>query len=209
VDTSRSTDHVAVAILAAGGSTRFGASTKLLVEHRGRPIVSYAIDSAVASGLRPVVLVTGNEGDSVSATAPADVRTVDNPRWHDGISTSLHTALDSLEADRDVDAVVIGLGDQPGIGAEAFRRVAAAYDDGARLAVATYDGQRGNPVLIARELWSDARTLTGDEGARQLMRRIVPTEVPCDGTGDPFDIDTAADLTELEHRWSTSPTASE
>jgi CTP:molybdopterin cytidylyltransferase MocA len=44
------------------------------------------------------------------------------------------------------------VGDQPAVGAEAYRRLARAYDAGATLAVATYDGRRQNPVLIARSL---------------------------------------------------------
>ena len=58
------------------------------------------------------------------------------------------------------------------------------------LAVATYDGVRGNPVLIAREHWAEALALDGDEGARVLMRRHRSVEVPCDDTGDPTDVDT-------------------
>jgi nicotine blue oxidoreductase len=73
-------------------------------------------------------------------------------------------------------------------------RLAAAYDDGAALAVATYSGRRANPVLIGRELWPDALALRGDEGARGLMRSHPAVEVDCSDTGDPHDIDTPADL---------------
>ena len=59
--------------------------------------------------------------------------------------------------------------------------VAAAYDDGAALAVATYGGARGNPVLIGRAHWAEALALDGDEGARVLFRRHGAVEVPCDG----------------------------
>jgi CTP:molybdopterin cytidylyltransferase MocA len=102
----------------------------------------------------------------------------------------------------------VGLGDQPLVGPAAYRRVAAAYDDGARLAVATYGGVRGNPVLVARDHWPEAMRLTGDEGARVLLRRHGAVEVPCDGTGEPADVDTPADLAAVEARWR-SPTASE
>ena len=63
-------------------------------------------------------------------------------------------------------------------------------------------------MLIGREHWAEALALTGDEGARVLLRRYGPTEVPCDGTGDPTDIDTPEDLAALEARWK-SATASE
>ena len=123
-------------------------------------------------------------------------------------AASLQVALRALESRAEVDAVVVGLADQPLVGAAAYRRVASAYDDGARLAVATYRGVRGNPVLIARQHWSEALDLDGDEGARVLLRRYGATEVPCDDTGDPSDVDTRADLAALEARWR-SETASE
>jgi nicotine blue oxidoreductase len=96
--------------------------------------------------------------------------------------------------------VCVGLGDQPLVGAEAYRRLAGAYRGGAKLAVATYDGDRGNPVLLARPLWREAMKLRGDVGARVLMDRHPVTEVDCTGTGDPTDVDTLADLRQLERR---------
>jgi molybdenum cofactor cytidylyltransferase len=94
------------------------------------------------------------------------------------------------------------------VGAAAYRRVADAYESGARLAYATYDGVRGNPVLIGREFWPEAMALEGDEGARVLFRRHPGVAVPCDGTGAPSDVDTPEDLALLESRWR-STTASE
>ena len=77
----------------------------------------------------------------------------------------------------------------------------SAFEGGAKVAVATYGGKRRNPVLFSREVWPLLlRELTGDEGARSVLRRHpeVVTEVPCDGLGDPADVDTAEDLRTLE-----------
>jgi molybdenum cofactor cytidylyltransferase len=200
---------VAAVVLAAGRGARLAASSgdagahaavaKPLLEYRGRPLVVWALDAAVDSGLHPVVLVVGHEGDEVARVADAfdGVTVVPAPDWADGISQSLRAALEALAADLAVDAVCVGLADQPRVGAEAYRRVAAAAEAGAALAVATYAGGRGNPVAIGRTLWPAARALTGDAGARQLMdERVV--EVDCTGTGDPADVDTLDDLRSLE-----------
>ena len=86
--------------------------------------------------------------------------------WRQGIASSLRAALEAIAPYAEVTAVCVGLADQPQVGSEAYRRLAAAHADGAQLAVATYDGVRGNPVLLARSLWAEANELEGDVGAR-------------------------------------------
>ena len=163
---------IAAVVLAAGRGSRLHTDApKPLVPYRGRPLVDWALDAARASGCRPLVLVVGNDAAAVAARAPADVRVVTAPDWADGISASLRAALGALGPDPAVDAVCIGLADQPRVGAEAYRRLVTAGEEGADIAVATYDGVRANPVLLCRSVWLEALALTGDEGARELMRR--------------------------------------
>lgn len=198
---------VALVVLAAGAGERFGGDVpKPLVALGGRPLVTHAVDAALASRLGPVVVVVGREADAVARVLPEEVEVVVNERWRAGIATSLQAALRSL-GPRGLGAVAVGLGDQPCVGPEAYVRLSAAYDDGAALAVATYGGVRGNPVLVAAELWAEALTLDGDEGARALMRRHPVVEVPCDGTGEPTDVDTPEDLAALEARWRSETTS--
>lgn len=160
--------------------------------------MAWALDAARASGCAPVLLVVGREGERVAAVAPPGVVVVTSPRWHEGISQSLGAALDHLATDRGVSAACIGLADQPRVGAEAYRRLAEAGRTGAEIAVATYHGERRNPVLLARSVWAAARALTGDEGARQLMADRLVVEVDCTDTGDPIDVDTLDDLRALD-----------
>jgi CTP:molybdopterin cytidylyltransferase MocA len=195
---------IAAAILAAGGGTRLGGDVpKPLLPFAGRPLVEHALAAALGSGLAPVLLVVGDRAGLVAAAAPPAVEVVHNEAWTSGIASSLRALLRALEPGP-TEAVVVGLADQPLVGAAAFRRVAAAYDAGARLAAATYGGVRGNPVMIAREHWPEAAGLSGDEGARVLLRTHPVAEVPCDDTGDPTDIDTASDLAALESRWRST-----
>jgi CTP:molybdopterin cytidylyltransferase MocA len=188
----------AAVVLAAGrGSRLHSEQPKPLLPYRGRPLVAWALDAALASGCAPVLLVVGHEAEAVAAAAPKGVVVVASPSWAEGISRSLQAALDVLEGDGSVSAVCVGLADQPRIGAEAYRRLVAAGEAGAEIAVAIYAGVRQNPALLARSVWADARSLTGDEGARQLMRARPVVEVDCTGTGDPADVDTLNDLQSL------------
>jgi len=188
-----------VVVLAAGRGLRFGGETpKPLAPFRGRPLVTHAVRAALDSGLAPVVVVVSDA--EVEAVLPPAVRVARNDLPELGISSSLQAALRAIEADAEIDGVVVGLADQPLVGADAYRRVARAYDDGARLAVASYGGVRANPVLIGRDHWREALELAGDEGARVLLRRHGAVEVPCDGTGIAIDVDTPEDLAALETR---------
>jgi molybdenum cofactor cytidylyltransferase len=193
-------------VLAAGRGVRFGGDApKVLTRLRGKPLLAYALDSARESGCTPVLLVVSD--DRVAGAAGDGIEIVRNDAPERGIASSLQCALRRLEPDS-APAVVVGLADQPLVGAEAYRRVARAHAGGASLAFASYDGVRGNPVLIARTYWSEALRLDGDEGARVLFRRHPAVAVPCGDTGAAADVDTPEDLAELESRW-TSPTASE
>jgi CTP:molybdopterin cytidylyltransferase MocA len=181
----------AAVVLAAGGGSRFaGRHHKLLAEVGGRPLYAGAVDAAVAAGIGPVFVVTG----AVPLELPEGVTGIANPAWADGIATSLQAAIAAARA-AGHGAVVVGLADQPGVPAEAWRRVAGV--SATAMAVATYEGVRGNPVRLAAEVWPDLPT-AGDEGARVLLRRCPErvTEVPCPGSPD--DVDTVEDL----HRWS-------
>lgn len=179
----------AAVLLAAGSGTRFESEQpKLLAELDGRPLVRWAIESAMASGLPGPYVVTGSVdlGDALEGA-----RVVINDRWAEGMASSLCAGIRAAEADGH-DAVVVALGDQPGLSPDAWRAVAAATDT--PIAVATYSGKRAHPVRLNAAIWADLPE-SGEDGARILMRERphLVTEVPCNA-GTATDIDTAEEL---------------
>jgi molybdenum cofactor cytidylyltransferase len=184
----------AAVILAAGSSTRFGASPKQLALVEGRSLVRIAVDAALAaSAFDAVAVVVG--AVTLEGELPPEVVVVPNPAWADGQASSLHAGLRWAGA-QGFGSVVVGLADQPGVPAEAWRLVATSEDTHPIL-VATYGGQRGNPVRLAAEIWGEI-PVEGDEGARSLIRSRpgLVGAVPCPGTM--VDIDTQEDL----DRWN-------
>ncbi|RQX11820.1 molybdopterin-guanine dinucleotide biosynthesis protein A [Micromonospora ureilytica] len=182
-------------LLAAGAGRRYG-RPKAFVELDGEPLVRRAIRLLRDGGCVPVHVVLGAGADEVT-DLPGAVP-VRHDRWPDGLGSSLLRGLASLPAA--VPATVVVLVDQPLLSPVAVRRVRAAYADGAVVAVATYAGRPGHPILLGRQTWPLlSGYAVGDRGARDLLRDRpdLVVEVPCDDVGSPVDVDTPADLLRL------------
>jgi CTP:molybdopterin cytidylyltransferase MocA/ribosomal protein S18 acetylase RimI-like enzyme len=205
---------VAGVLLAAGEGSRFG-RPKALVDLNGHTLAERGAELLRAGGADPILIVTGAAQVNLPRT-----HTVYNPDWRTGMGSSLRAALRALISAgpthppetparpaaepviplTDVGAVVVALADQPAVGSEAVARLIAAYRGGASVAVAAYEGQPRNPVLLAREHWPEViATATGDTGARAFLRARADlvTLVECGDTGRPDDIDTPADLARI------------
>jgi CTP:molybdopterin cytidylyltransferase MocA len=206
--------NVAGILLAAGDGSRIG-RPKALVVIGGQSLARRGIGLLQAGGARPVIVVSGAASldaelrelvmaadgpESGTETGVSDrerpaVISVHNPRWQAGMGSSLVAGLAAVPDE--CTAAVLALADQPLVGPAAVRRLIAAYEAGASVAVACYDGRPRNPVLIGREHWAQVAALAeGDVGARPFLRARpeLVTRIECADTGRPDDIDTAEDL---------------
>jgi nicotine blue oxidoreductase len=189
---------VAGLVLAAGAGRRLG-GPKALVEIDGSLLVERAVRLLTDGGCGDVVVVLGASAEEVVGRARlAGARPVIAASWEQGQGASLRAGLAAVAATA-ADAVIVALVDQPWVGVDAVRRLRRAGEAGATAAVATYDGQPRNPVLLARVTWEAVgASAVGDIGARAWLRanpeQVVA--VACDGTGDPRDVDTPEDLSD-------------
>ncbi|MBA3248735.1 MAG: nucleotidyltransferase family protein [Geodermatophilaceae bacterium] len=191
-------------LLAAGAGRRFGGPKALAVLADGTGFLVHAVRALREGGCAPVVVVLGSAAEQARLlVTDADAEVVVNGDWATGMGSSLRQGLTALPTD--VDAAVVLLVDTPGIGPAAVARL-ATFADPVAIAVATYAGRRGHPVLLGRRHWPEVcRLAVGDTGARPFLRAhgSAVVEVPCDDVADPTDIDTAGDLP--PGRLSTGP----
>ncbi len=184
-------------LLAAGGGTRFG-SQKLLARVHGVPIVATAART-LAPLVDRLIVVVGSEAQAVTdALAGIDATLVENPRWADGLSTSLAAGVEA--APKETKAVIVALGDQPGIDPAVVRKVIARWRETGRPIVSTrYRGNRGHPVLLGCSVFGEVGAISGDVGARSLMERDASRVAFVDVDADaPPDVDTPDDLAALD-----------
>lgn len=162
--------NIAAVVLAGGRGTRMGGPNKLLAEIDGTALVRHAVKAALASTASRVVVVTGHAAEAVTeALAGLLVEFVHNPRYAEGLSTSLRTGLGRLGAE--VDGALVVLADMPFTTSENLNRIIAAHDpeEGALIVVPTHNGKRGNPVLWSRRFFADLMAVSGDTGGRHLI----------------------------------------
>jgi molybdenum cofactor cytidylyltransferase len=184
---------IAAVVLGAGRSTRMGGPNKLLAEIAGKPLVRIAVEQALSSRARPVIVVTGHQRERVEAAlANLPVRFVQNPNYAQGLGSSLRAGIETVPVE--ADGAIICLGDMPQVDAGLIDRLMDAFDPekGALVVVPTIDGMRGNPVLWSRRFFPDLMAIEGDVGARHLIGRYgeAVVEVPVSGKGALVDIDT-------------------
>ena len=182
----------AAVVLAAGAGSRFaGEDHKLLTEVRGKPIVRHAVDAARGADFDEVIVVSGCV--DLTEVMPEDVTIIHNEHWDHGQATSLRGAV-AYAASRGHKAIVVGLGDQPGVGVQAWRAVSNSEAD---LAAADFGEGHRPPVRLSAAMWASI-PVSGDEGARSLWRERpeMVESIACDG--DAADVDTLEDL----RRWT-------
>ncbi|RPH67167.1 MAG: 4-diphosphocytidyl-2C-methyl-D-erythritol kinase [Burkholderiales bacterium] len=188
--------RVAALVLAAGSSSRMGTGNKLLAPVDGVPMVLRAVNAALASRAMSVTVVLGHEAESIEAAlAGRPVRLVHNPDHAQGMSTSLRHGIAALP--QQAQAVVILLGDMPAITADHVDRLIDAFDS-ARPTIVLPEkaGRRGNPVILPRQLFAQAGTVSGDQGARGLLAQHgdLVTQVEFDDEAIFVDVDSPAEL---------------
>ena len=189
-------------VLAAGTGSRFGGG-KLLAPRAGGVLLDGALAAAFAAPVRRVVVVTGADGEAVAQAAQAFARsirqearltTVHAGDYAEGMGASLRRAAAELGAD--CAGVFVLLGDMPRVSHAVLSPLAQAVRAGAPAAAPSFGGRRGHPVVIGANLLPQLLTLTGDAGARSILKdlgdRFVLVEAPDDGVL--FDVDERGDL---------------
>jgi CTP:molybdopterin cytidylyltransferase MocA len=175
---------IAAVILAAGASTRLGES-KQLAMLAGETLLERAVRVAREAGLSPVVAVV-RDAALISPLQAHGAQVLLNRKFHEGMSTSIHAGASWVEGMK-ANGVVLMTCDQPAVTAQHLRELCADPDS---IAGSGYAGKIGIPAYFPSSQFGELMKLSGDAGARELLRRARAVS----NESLALDIDTEDDL---------------
>jgi molybdenum cofactor cytidylyltransferase len=170
---------LAAVVLAAGASNRFGADNKLLASIGGCPLVRRGVEAILASTEIEVWVVTGHDRPLIEkALSDLPVRFVHNENWPTGMGSSIAVGISALG--EGVEGAFVLPADMPFISATLLRRLVTVFEqhDGHAIVFpALPTGEQRNPVLWPRRFFPKLRTLSGQEGAKQILQDLKSESV--------------------------------
>ena len=152
----------AAIILAAGESTRMG-FPKQLAEYKGNTILETVVET-VSSYIENTVVVLGHENETLTEKINFKNSTIlINENWEEGIVSSIRTGLFYLNSEKNIDGVLIFMGDQPAINDDVIKKLLEVQHDEDEVVVPQYRYETGYPVLIPRFFWNKLELITQDD----------------------------------------------
>ncbi len=190
-------DKLGAVLLAAGGSSRLG-RPKQLLRIEDEALVTRAARRLIDLEPGSVTVVTGSDSQAVNdQLTDLPVQIVHNPRWEEGMGSSLAAGVKNLPAE--IEGVLIMLCDQWQVGLADLQDLVQAWNaDISHISAACWleEGQRviGPPAIFPRALFDELATLKGDRGARAVIEkhRARATFVALDSAR--YDLDKPGDL---------------
>ena len=186
-----------IIILAAGSSSRMG-EPKQLMMYKNKTFLQHIIAEAKNVNLEPVICVTGYQSDLIKKSLMGmDVSIVYNPQWPEGMGSGISAGIKQLLVS-DVDSVILAVGDQPYVSSDLFKTMQKLKDQSGKGIVAcSYAGTLGTPVLFGKDYFSQLKSLSGNQGAKNIVKLNMSDVCPIEFEKGSIDIDTKEDYENL------------
>jgi molybdenum cofactor cytidylyltransferase len=196
---------ICAVVLAAGRSERMG-TQKLLLPLGGKPVIARVVDELLRSPVEQIFTVVGRDGEELrAALSNRPVHFVGNPDPTSEMLGSVRCGLRALPSGGE--AVLVVLGDQPGISHELVSDMICCFRGGnSSIVVPTCEGHRGHPILFSIRFCDEVLNGYAGKGLRGLLdahpEEICGLEVAAWRGLE--DMDTPTDYERLEKFFATS-----
>ncbi|MCR9227492.1 MAG: nucleotidyltransferase family protein [Flavobacteriaceae bacterium] len=196
----RAEENIAVAVLAAGDSSRLG-RPKQLVEFKGKTLLGHTMYKVDLLGFKTKILVLGAKREEIMDKIDFnDFKVVVNTHWEQGMASSIKIGLEAAMAEEEgLDHVLFLVSDQPFLErANLIKLVHTQLTKHPKATYSQYGDNIGVPAIFCKEAFPLLLELEGDEGAKKLTRMEdfnYCTETFKKGG---FDVDTEEDVQQLK-----------
>ena len=195
-------NNTGIIILAAGSSSRFG-NTKQLAYFKGKTLLKHTTEEAAEAGAQPVLVVTGANADEISNEIKNEkVEIVFNKDWEQGMASGIVMGLrTAIILNKDVEKVIITVCDQPFVSSSLFQQLFQRQNEsGKHIVASAYANTIGTPALFTIKYFDALMGLTGDHGAKGMLKKYSDDLVTVDFPDGYIDIDTQQDYENLLKR---------
>lgn len=186
--------HIGI-VLAAGQSKRYGSDKRLALLPEGQTLLHATLNLAQRH-FTHTVLVLGHNDKSHELEIPNAVTIVHAPEAQIGLGTSIASAFQYLlDTQSDAETAAVLLGDMPWIQDNTVERLKQKAN-ASTIVRPIFQGQVGHPVFFGNAFWRDLSALSGDDGAKSVVRRHREAcgFVDVDDVGVLKDVDRPEDL---------------
>lgn len=187
--------NISAIVLAAGLSSRMQGEHKLTKDWQGSPLINHCLNTLETLNLNHISLVLGNNAEEIKTLINLDnITIIQNPSPEQGLSQSIKIGLTTLP--ENTDATFITLADMPLVQQSDYLSLINAFSQDKSICVPTHKKQTGNPVLFGRQWFEEISDLTGDKGAKSIIKANEKhvSFVAVETSGILRDLDTADDF---------------
>ena len=167
--------NISAILLGAGESKRMGRD-KLSLPWGKETVLEHCLRILLRSEVQEVILVISKLAQwKQNRYDNPKIKVVLNPRYREGMSTSIRKGLQAL--DHRSQGVLIALGDQPRLKTRTINCLIHAFALGkGKIVIPSFQKKIGHPVIFHRQYERELKRLKGDVGGRSIIERH-PQEV--------------------------------
>ena len=188
-------------LLAAGASVRLGHPKQLLM-YNGQTLLQNSLQSALASGAQPLIVVLGANADTIKNEIKNDrLHVVINAQWEKGMASSIQSGVKAIvEMTPDAEGIIVMVCDQPYVTSSLLNELITTHEKtGKQIVACSYENSFGPPVFFHRSFFDKLLQLEGDTGARSIVSQHIDLVELIPFPEGTFDIDTEADFERIKY----------
>jgi molybdenum cofactor cytidylyltransferase len=173
---------ISAVILAAGLSSRMNGENKLAKKINGIPLINHTIKNILGSKVNEIIIVVGYEEDVLKSLIEKNkkIKIIYNKNYKSGIASSIKIGLKNISTK--AEAFFITLGDMPNVNQNIYNKLIKVRDKYNKklkvkykkeIAIPTYQGRNGNPILFSKHMKEKITKIEGDVGAKSLVELYI------------------------------------